>query len=89
MNKEERERMAKRYTLSEGESPSTGVYFAISEIENCSPIDLPPLAETIDPDGLDKLLTGDTGSSEATLEYYGYELTVTREEILVKELDDE
>lgn len=89
MNRENPEQMAERYALSDGESPSTAVYFAVSDTENCSPIDLPPLAETIDPDGLDKLLADDTGSSEATLEYYGYEVIVTCEEIRVRELDDQ
>lgn len=49
--------MGRQYTSDESEAPSEGVYSVVAAIEDRSPPDLPPLAESTDPDALDALLT--------------------------------
>lgn len=79
------ESVLQRYTLGETEAPSEGVYFVVAALEDRSPLDLAPLAAVTEPDALDALLTGGSGTTEVTIEYYGYEITVTPEEIRVRE----
>lgn len=72
-----------RYTLGETESPSEGVYVAVADVENCPPLEPPPLAETVDPDALDTLLLDSDGSNRISFDYCGYDVTVTPDEIRV------
>lgn len=80
--------MDQRYTLDADEPPSEGVYSVVAVMEDCSALDLPPLAETIDPDALDSLLKGNSGSEEVSFHYCGYEVTATSDEIRVQEADN-
>ena len=77
--------MGQQYTLDGSEARSEGVYSVVAAIEDCSPLDLLPLAESIDPDALDTLLTGDTDTNQVSFEYYGYLVTATPREIHVQE----
>lgn len=63
------------HTLDD-EPPSEGVYSVVAALENRSPLALPPLAEAVDPDALDKFLLADGGEG-VTFEYCGYEVTTT------------
>ncbi|WP_049892821.1 HalOD1 output domain-containing protein, partial [Natronococcus jeotgali] len=72
--------MDQKNILDKQEFPSAGVYTVVAAIENCTPLDLPPLAEVIDPDALDALLTEDTRTDEVSFKYCGYTVTVTSDE---------
>lgn len=77
--------MVHPYTLDGDEAPSEGVYSAIAEVENCSPLDFRQLAEVIDPDALDSILSENTEMAEVSFEYCGYRVTATSAEIIVEE----
>lgn len=61
-------------------SPCDVIFERIADRESVDPLDLEPLAETIDPDALDSLV-GDGAREENGLEitfaYHGYDVTVT------------
>lgn len=80
------EQMAHRYTLGPDEAPSNGVYTAVAEMEACSPLDLTPLAETIDPDALDTILTDHAQKHgiQTTFHYCQYEVVASPGEIHVQ-----
>lgn len=85
MSKQANSPLVQDYTLDADESPSQGVYSVVAAVENCSPLDLEPLAKTTDPDALDALLTGDTRADRIEFEYCGYEVTATPDEICVRD----
>ena len=54
------------YELAPDELLSIAVVKAISTVENCDPLDLPPLADVVDTDALDMLFgTDGTGEPKA------------------------
>jgi hypothetical protein len=77
-----------RRALDADERPSRGVYTAVAEARDCSPLDLSPLADAVDPDALDALLTGDDPTDAVAFEYCGYEVRVTPVEVRVEVLED-
>lgn len=81
--------MGHRYELDHDEPPSMGVVDAVSAVENRPPLDLPPLAEAINPDALARLFAGGAESIRVSFRYCGYEVTVTSEEVRVRGLDTE
>lgn len=85
MNQYKTFQVIQQYTLDEDEAPSRGVCSVVAALENCSPLDLTPLGKVTDPDALNALLVGTTGTSEVTFEYCGYEVTATPEEIRLHE----
>ena len=77
-----------QYKLDGTEPPSAGVYSTIAVLEDCPPLALSPLAETLDPDALDDLFgRGRPTSVEVTFTYCGYEVTVTSRSVRVEERD--
>lgn len=72
-----------RYELEESESPSHGVYTTVATLEDCSPLDLPPLAESADTDALDALLAGGGEECLVSFEYCGYDVTARPDEVHV------
>ena len=68
-----------RYVLGENESPSNGVITSLAAVKGCTPLELEPLGEIIDPDALDALVR--ERSVEVTFLYAGWLVTVTGEEI--------
>ena len=80
--------MTQEYTLATDENPSTGVWSVVSVMENCSPLDLPPLAEATDPDALDSLLVTDSGTEQLSFQYCGYEVTATSDTVHVQPLGE-
>lgn len=89
MTREDENQVIQRYTLGAEEPPSKGVYSFIAVLENCSPLELPPLAEVTDPDAMDSLLTEDAEAWRISFEYCDYDVTVTRDEIHVQNRDAE
>jgi hypothetical protein len=79
--------MAHQYTLGADETHSEGVYNVVAMAKDCSPLELPPLAETIDPDALDALLAGST--ARISFRYCGYEVVATGDEIQVQTVDSQ
>lgn len=80
--------MVQQYKLDEDETPTTGVISVIAAVENCSPLDLPPLAKAMDPDALDAILATGHEVDHLSFEYYDYEVTATPDEIRVEESVD-
>lgn len=76
------------YTLGSDESPSAGVWSVIAALEDCSPLELPPLTAATDPDALDTLLANSNGSEHVSFDYYGYAVTVTSDTVCVRPRDD-
>lgn len=85
MSKTKHSHVVQQHTLDEAEAPSEGVYSLVAVIENCSPLDLTPLAKTIDTDALDALLAGKSEGKQVSFEYCGYNVTATPDEICVEE----
>lgn len=85
MARTDREGRRHRVPLTEDVGPSRATYLAVARARDCDPLDLPPLAATIDPDGLDALVDGSpaTEGVVATFEYAGCSVTVTDEEARV------
>lgn len=73
------------YELAPDETASEGIFNAVASVEDCDRVDLPPLAETTDPDAVDALLDKGSGRKQFTLTYCGYVLTVTPREVHVWE----
>lgn len=71
------------YALDPNESPSTGVYTAVAILRGCSPLALPPLGETVDPEAIDAVIeTCDDGDRPAvSFEYCEFAITATPEEV--------
>lgn len=85
MSQQNQSRMVQQYTLDEDEAPSEGVYTVVAAVENCSPLDLTPLAKATDPDALDALFTAENGTDHVSFEYCGYAVTATSDKIRVEE----
>lgn len=62
---------------------SQSIVETVAETENVSPLDLPPLYGSIDPDALDRLFESPSAAAELRLEveflYNGYLVTVSEE----------
>lgn len=65
------------------EAVSTAVVEAVSEASETSVVDLPPLYESVDPDALDTLFSGEQTPDCLTFEYAGYLVTVHDDYVLV------
>jgi len=78
--------MTYRYSLDDDEQPSSGVVFAMAERTGQRAVDLDPLAESVDPDALDRLFATDP-QREVTFSYLGRPVTVTNEAVEVGESD--
>lgn len=87
MKQSKQSQMDQQYTLDEDETPSRAVYSTVAAVENRSPLDLTPLAEVIDPDALDALLSDNAETEQISFQYCGYDVTVTPTEVQVKEPD--
>lgn len=74
-----------RYERHNDDVPSEAVIDAVAASQNRSPLELEPLAGSIDPDGLDQLCGGQEGSSTVTVsfEYGGRRVTVAPDEIRI------
>lgn len=81
--------MVQRHTLGADEAPSEGIISAVAAMEDCSPLELPPLGEATDPAMLDALLTDDSGTHQVAFQYCGYTVTATTDEITVEDPSDE
>lgn len=78
-----------RHALDAEEVPSRAVYSVIATLEDCSPLDLTPLGEAIDPDALDALFADGGASNEYSFSYCGYSVTVTSNEVRVMDSEEE
>lgn len=65
--------------------PSQAVITAISELTESSPLDLPPLSESVSADGLDLLFESPVTSLTVSFEYVGYDVTVTTDRVRITE----
>ncbi len=85
MAQTDREGRRHRVPVTEDVAPSRATYLAVARARDCDPLDLPPLAGTVDPDGLDALVDGsaDAEGVAGTFEYAGCSVTVTAEEVRV------
>lgn len=74
-----------RYSIAVDETVCEAVYTAVATVEACSALDLDPLGESVDPDALNALFPVDGRNEQChlTLQYCGYELHVTGDEITV------
>jgi len=54
---------------------SLGIVYRVAELEGTTPLELPPLHETVDPDALDTLL--DSEGVTVSFDYYGYYVYMT------------
>lgn len=80
--------MTTTYELGPDETPTDGVFEAISMADERSVLDLPPLGDTVDPDALDALLVPDAGTRKVTFEYACWLVTATSDGIYVEPADD-
>lgn len=62
---------------SAADNPLVAVLWSVATIEDVKPIDLPPIAEWIDPDALSQLFDSSTGEHiSITFPYTGYQVTI-------------
>lgn len=74
----------------EDEPPSKALISTVSAVADEPPMELPPLADCIDPDALDRLFAhGDVTHRRVTFVYAGYRVTVTEDTVRVEEPTDE
>ena len=69
------------YHLEPDETPSYGVLMAVSDDQNVSPTELPPLSRAINPDTLNQLFkqdpgNGPTAETSVSFTYHEYDVTV-------------
>lgn len=62
-------------------SPSEAVFTEVAQFEGADPLELDPLAETIDPDALDRLLDRDD-DVEIAFSYHGYDVRITADGVV-------
>lgn len=84
----ERDTELSLYELTDGEPVSNGVCAAVAALEGVSETDLTPLAESIDPDALNRLLADGSDTDHVTFGYAGYEITATAGSIRIDERTD-
>ncbi|WP_276255820.1 HalOD1 output domain-containing protein [Halomontanus rarus] len=67
-------------------TPVSAVVRAVADLNECDPLELPPLIDSIDPDVLNQLFPSETASSVDRLvfSYCGYEVTVGQTEIRLR-----
>lgn len=58
-------------------APSVAVIEAVGAVSNSEPTDLPPLAETIDPDALDSLFSSPASTGRVVFRYAEYTVAVS------------
>lgn len=66
-----------RSDWSEHGLPSTEVVEAVAALRDVGAIELPPLNDHVDPDALDRLLTGDGVGAQVSFSYAGTEVYVS------------
>lgn len=74
------------YAVDPDETPSMAVINAVAEAADRPLTEIEPLAETIDPDGLNAVLSPDGATDTPvtiSFEYCGYHVSVTTEEVLI------
>lgn len=76
--------MGYTYSLDSTESPSEGVVTAMAEYANCSPLELKPLGNAIDPEKLDSVL-GASSSVEVTFQCCRAMFTVTEDDVHIEQ----
>ena len=75
----------------EGTQPfSRAVYGAVAEVKGVDPLDLPPLAQVIDGESLDKFVaqSSDTVTFSIQCDYAGCRVTITETEISIDPKED-
>lgn len=75
----------KRYELTDGERAANGVYTVVADCDGVSETDLPPLAESIDPDALNRLLASGSETNQVVFTYAGYEIAASPKWVHVEE----
>lgn len=74
----------------EPERVSEEIVSVVSAVDDTDPMDLPPLAGTIDPDALDALFAcEDVEDRRLTFYYYSYRITITADAIRLEEASEE
>lgn len=68
-------------------TPIEAVLEAVSTVTGIPVMDLPPLYDQVDPDALNQVLSDCDGDVEVGFEYYGMEITVTSDEVVIKQVD--
>lgn len=73
------------YERRSSQTASEAVIAAVSEATDQSPLEMIPLAEVVDPDAVDGLVTRDDGATAVSVafDYCGRHVTVTPDEVQV------
>ena len=89
--------MSQNITIRMSEFDVTGteplsrtVYGAVAEVKGVDPLDLPPLAQVIDGESLDKFVaqSSDKVTFSIQFEYAGCRVTITETEVSIDSKDD-
>lgn len=78
------------YEIDEDESTSEAVVRAVAVLTNTSVIELDPLYDVMEPDGLDRMFerADDPAEAKLSFEYNGCEVTVTADAVRVGKRDE-
>jgi len=80
------------YERGPGEQPTEAAYTAVADATDTDPLDLPPIADSVDPGALDSLVEqqGEDGDVCCTFEYAGctVELTADAVDVTVDGADE-
>lgn len=68
-----------RWIDEAGATPVTAVVTAVADLNECDPLTLPPLYESVDPESLNELFDpeGSNAVDRLTFHYCGYEVVLT------------
>lgn len=80
------------YDFGQNEPPSHAVVRAVAALTNTSALDLEPLYDVIDPSHLDEFFEetdGGAANTELSFAFEGFDVTVTDDEVRVRERDDD
>lgn len=64
------------------ESVCTAVVSAVAVVSGTKPMELPPLASTIDTDALESLIGPPRGAERVTITFHGYEITLQKDGLI-------
>lgn len=74
-----------QYESTSGETATEAVCMAVADMDACSPTDLPPLADAIDPDALNDIFRASNSSAvEVAFPYADKQITVARNRISIE-----
>ncbi|NHN60032.1 HalOD1 output domain-containing protein [Halorussus rarus] len=75
------------HRIRDDESPVEVIVATIAAAENRDPASLPPIYDVVAADALNQLFTDEQRDVEVSFTYYGYRVTVSSTEVVLKSVE--